>query len=235
MTITFVVPCWNDAARLEAVLKSLARLEPRPEVVVADASQDRAPVRKLSAELGAEYVGVERPNRGAQMNAGAGRASGDVLVFHHADTEFTQAHLDALLAAMQDRRLDAGAFYKDIRSHFPMVAWSEPIVRWYSNRIGVLYGDQSLFIRRRQFDSIGGFRDIPLMEDVDLSSRLRRCCRVRLIDPPIRTSMRKFHAEGTLWRKVQNMSFVLLFRAGVSPQRLHRWYYRWNNVGPGAD
>jgi hypothetical protein len=108
-------------------------------------------------------------------------------------------------------------------------------VRWYSRYIGVLYGDQSVFVRRAHFESMGELREIPHMEDVDFSKRLRRSGKMTLIDPPIRTSMRKFKAEGTVWRKVQNVTLVTLFRLGVSPERLHRWYYRWKNAGRGAE
>lgn len=236
MKVSFVIPCWNDAPRLREALDLLVRLDPLPELLVVDASDERAPVRELASRSGARYVEVAEPNRGGQMNAGAREASGDVLVFHHADTQFSQAHLEALEAALGgDEKLVGGAFFKDIRAHHPKVAWSEPLVRCYSRYIGVLYGDQSVFVRRSHFEEIGGFREIPLMEDVDFSKRLRRSGKITLIDPPIRTSMRKFRAEGTVWRKVQNVTLVFLFRLGVSPQRLHRWYYRWKNSGRSAD
>lgn len=162
-------------------------------------------------------------------------ASGEVLVFQHADTNFSQQHLEALSVAMADGQLKGGAFYKDIRAHFPKVAWSEPLVRWYSRRIGVIYGDQSVFVRRAEFEALGGFREIPLMEDVEFSKRLRRAGQVTLIDPPLRTSMRKFEAEGAIRRKLQNFGLVWLFRLGVSPERLHRWYYRWKYPRPSPD
>ena len=236
MTVSFVIPCWNDAGRLAGTLELLSALEPRPELVVADASDERGPVRALAEKFGAEYVEVEKPNRGGQMNAGARAARGEVLVFHHADTNFSQAHLGAMVAALEeDGQLTGGAFYKDIKAHHPKVGWSEPVVRWYSRYIGVLYGDQSVFVRRAHFEGMGGFKEIPLMEDVDFSKRLRRAGKMALIDPPIRTSMRKFKAEGTVRRKFQNVTLVFLFRIGVSPERLHRWYYRWKNSGRSAD
>jgi len=235
--VSFVVPCWNDAKRLEGALELLSRLEPVPEVIVADASDDSAVIRQLADRFGTKFVSVSKPNRGGQMNVGAREATGEVLVFHHADTEFSQGHYDAMVRALgENEKLVGGAFYKDIKAHHPKVGWSERMVRWYSRYIGVLYGDQSVFVRRDHFESeLGGFREIPLMEDVDFSKRIRKSGKITLIDPPIRTSMRKFKAEGTVWRKVQNVTLVFLFRIGVSPERLHRWYYRWKNSGRGAD
>ncbi|MFT4549309.1 MAG: glycosyltransferase involved in cell wall biosynthesis [Verrucomicrobiales bacterium] len=236
LSVSFVIPVWNDAARLAVALEWLEVLDPKPEVLVADASDDRVAVRQLVARFGAMYVEVEKPNRGGQLDAGARVASGDVLVFHHSDTFLSQAHYESLRGVMVgDPELVGGAFYKDIRAHHPKVGWSEPIVRLYSNYIGVLYGDQSVFVRRSHYEGMGGFRVIPLMEDVDFSKRLRRSGKVTLIDPPLRTSMRKFKAEGAVWRKVQNVTLVFLFRLGVSPDRLHRWYYRWKNAGRAAE
>ena len=236
LTVSIVIPVWNDAARLARSLEVLSALEPPPEVLVADASDDRDGVRDLAESFGARFIAVGQPNRGGQLNAGAREASGDVLLFHHADTQLTQAHYRSVIDALEgDPELVGGAFYKDIRAHHPRLGWSEPLVRWYSHHLGILYGDQSVFVRRARFGELGGFREIPLMEDVEFSKRLRRAGKVGLIDPPLRTSMRKFVADGALRRKLQNMWLVFLFRLGVSPERLHRRYYRWKNTGRGAE
>ena len=130
MTVSFVIPCWDDVQRLRRALELLSPLEPVPEIVVADASRERGLVRGVVEEFAARYVAVGEPNRGGQLNAGARAASGDVLVFHHADTGFSQAHLKALTGALAaDENLVGGAFYKDIRAHHPKVGWSEPVVR----------------------------------------------------------------------------------------------------------
>ncbi len=147
MKVSFVVPVWNDLRRLEVALERLDELDPPPEVLIADASDERGPVRDLAERSGARLIEVDRPNRGGQLNAGAREASGEVLVFHHADTQLSQAHYESLIDALtDDAGLVGGAFYKDIRSHHPRVSWSEPAVRWYSRHIGVLYGDQSVCI-----------------------------------------------------------------------------------------
>ena len=174
MKLSFVIPCWNDAARLGGALETLANLEAVPELIVADASDEREPVQRLATKFGAQYVEVAKPCRGGQLNAGAALGSEDVLVFHHADTNFSQAHYDEIVAAMAGGDYVGGAFYKDIRAHHPKVGWCEPAVRWYSRYIGVLYGDQSVFVRRSHFEKMGGFREIPLMEDVEFSKCERR-------------------------------------------------------------
>ncbi|MEZ5302138.1 MAG: TIGR04283 family arsenosugar biosynthesis glycosyltransferase [Verrucomicrobiales bacterium] len=225
--ISAIIPCWNDAAALRGALERFAAC-PRPpeEIIVADASDNRE-AADIAAAFGAMVIRCAQPGRGGQLNAGAARASSPVLLFHHADVALGQPHLDALRAALQsDPDLAGGAFFKDTAAHYPRAAWAEPVIRWYSKNIGILYGDQSVFARRRTFESLGGFADIPLMEDVDFSRRLRRAGRITLLDPPLRASMRRFAKRGLLRTKAQNIAFVALFRLGVSPVRLHRWYYR---------
>jgi GT2 family glycosyltransferase len=95
-----------------------------------------------------------------------------------------------------------------------------------SRRGGTLYGDQSIFVRREVFLQLGGFAKIPLMEDVEFSRRLRAAGKIALLDPPTQTSARR-HAGRGAWRtSVQNALFIVLYRFGVAPERLHRWYYR---------
>jgi hypothetical protein len=91
--------------------------------------------------------------------------------------------------------------------------------------IGTMYGDQSIFVVRSVFQDLGGFRDLPLMEDVCFSSRLREYGAVNLIGPPIRSSDRKFSKEGRIQRKMKNVWLVFLYRIGINPERLAQMYY----------
>jgi GT2 family glycosyltransferase len=89
-----------------------------------------------------------------------------------------------------------------------------------------LYGDQSIFVRRDQYNALGGFPPIPLMEDVEFSRRLRRAGKIALLEPPLVTSARRHATQGSWRTSVRNGTLLLLHRIGVSPYRLHRWYYR---------
>ncbi len=227
--ISVVIPCLHDAERLKRVLDEITSFPRIPEILVVDATpgEEAAGIRTMVEGSGARYLVAEIPSRGAQLNQGARAAKGDVLVFHHADTRLTAAHLSSLEGAMAgDAELTGGAFYKDIGAHYPKLAWGEGLYRWYARVVGILYGDQSCFVRRGHFEKIGGFRDIRLMEDVAMSGKLRRSGKIALLDPPIRTSMRKFRKEGVFLRKMRNVALVFLFRIGVSPDRLYEWYYR---------
>lgn len=226
VALSIIIPCRNDADALTETLQGImSGLRTGDEVIVADASTDSA---RLETEhlLGAAVVRCDRCGRGPQMNAGARAATGDVLVFSHADTLLTAAHLEAIRGLlMAHPELKAGAFFKDTAAHYPAWAWADPLVRWWMGCWGLVYGDQSVFMRRSLFTELGGFADLPLMEDVEMSGRLRRTRAFRLIGPPLRTSMRRFARRGRFFTRLQNMFYVLLFRCGVSPKTLYRWYY----------
>lgn len=163
------------------------------------------------------------------MNEGAGAANGDVLVFLHADTEMQPAHVEAVRRAMTNVEIVGGAFYRAFDERHPHLFWLEPIARFLSRKGGTLFGDQTVFVRRAVFEQLGGFADIPLMEDVEFSRRLRAAGAIALLDPPIRTSPRH-HLENGAWRTtIRNGLFLLLFKLGISAETLHAIYYARRN------
>lgn len=220
-----IIPSWHDSENLAVLIPSLAKLGCAAEIVVVDASGDDAS-RRIAQEHGANFVGCSAPNRGAQMNVGAMFATGDVLLFQHADTEIRADHFAAIENAMTNPDIVGGAFYRKFDRRHPYLLWLEPIARIRSRRGGTLYGDQSIFVRREVFLQLGGFAKMPLMEDVEFSQRLRAAGKIILLDPPVQTSPRR-HARKGAWRtSIQNGLFIMLYKFGVSPERLHRWYYR---------
>jgi rSAM/selenodomain-associated transferase 2 len=222
--VSVIVPCWNDGDALTSCLQTVRELDGIAEVIVADASSE-ASCARVAASMGARVVHCEQPNRGRQLNAGSSVASGEILLFQHVDTELTQKHIDAIRHALNGDGHVGGAFYRKFDRAHRMRQWLVPLVRWYNRRGGALYGDQSLFVRRDVFKQMGGFADIPLMEDVEFSRRLRRVGCV-LLDPPVGSSARRHRKLGSLRVTLQNLMIMVLYRCGVSPARLHRWYYR---------
>lgn len=224
-SISIVIPCWNDGAALRALFTRLKPVRGIAEVIVADASSNDD-ARRVASDAGAQVAICPRPNRGAQMNAGARLATADAVLFHHADTDLAQAHVDSLAAALADRDTIGGAFHRKFDDRHRGFTWIEPIARAWNARGGTLYGDQSIFVRRDAFTRLGGFAEIPLMEDVEFSHRLRRAGRTVLLDPPIATSPRHHQRRGAWRTTARNAALLLLYRCGVCPHRLHRWYYR---------
>jgi rSAM/selenodomain-associated transferase 2 len=225
LAISFIVPAWRDSENLSSLLPKLAALPGRIEIIVVDVSlEGRVPSRPFDSTA-VRFVTVPRPNRGEQMNHGASIATGDVLVFHHADTEFTPEHLNAIETVMRDESVAGGAFHRKFDERHPRLMWLEKFARWRAGHGATLYGDQSIFVRRAIFQKLGGFAPIPLMEDVEFSPRLRRAGKVVLLDPPLRSSPRHHERQGAWKRTIQNGALLLLYRVGVPPGRLHRWYY----------
>ena len=219
-----IVPCWNDGAALRILLERLTTMRGIAETIVVDAS-DGDECAATGRAAGALVV-KSRASRGAQLNIGARHAHGNVFLFQHADTELTQAHVDSLRQAMRDSTVVGGAFHRKFDHRHARLRFIERIARVLANRGGTLYGDQSIFVRRAAFERLGGFAEIPLMEDVEFSPRLRRAGRTVVLDPPIATSPRDHLKRGAVRTSLRNGLMIGLFRAGYSPQKLHAWYYR---------
>lgn len=225
LRISVVVPSWRDAENLEKLLPQLARRDGVAETIVVDASGD-GKAEQIALTAGATFIASCTPNRGEQMNLGAGRASGDVIIFQHSDTNLDDAHLAAIEVAMADPNVIGGAFFRKFDGRHPRLMWLESVARFLTRHGGTLYGDQSIFVRRDAFMKLGGFAKIPLMEDVEFSRRLRGAGKIAVLDPPVQSSARRHLRKGAWRTSIQNGSFIFLYNLGVSPHTLHRWYYR---------
>lgn len=227
-SLSIIVPCWNDATRVRELVRRLEEfIVPMPQIIVALPAESANDTRILDG-LPVEIAWSARIGRGDQLNAGAARATGKVLLFHHADSRLTAAHLDGLRFAMADPTVVGGAFHRAFDDRHPGLRWLEPLARLHCRWRGTLYGDQSVFVRRSHFEAIGRYRDFPLMEDVEFSDRLRKSGRIAVIDPPMVSSPRR-HRQNGRWRTtIQNAAIHLLYRAGMSTDRLHRIYYARN-------
>ena len=156
---------------------------------------------------------------------GAEAASGDVIVFQHSDTELENAHLLAIEVALSDPQVIGGAFFRRFDGRHPRLMWLESIARFLTRHGGTLYGDQSIFVRREVFTTLCGFAKIPIMEDVEFSRRLRAAGKIAVLDPPVQSSARRHLRKGAWRTSIQNGLFIILYNLGVSPHRLHHWYY----------
>jgi hypothetical protein len=190
------------------------------------------PLRDLAQRGAIQLISCDQPSRGKQLNIGADVARGTLLCFHHCDTELRPDHLSALQQVAGDPSIVGGAFHRRFRAERTM--WRERLVRWLSKLGGPLFGDQSIFVKTTVFRKLGGFAEIPLMEDLEFSRRLRRTGQVVILDPPLWSPPRRLGRFGTWWRTFRNTAFIVLFYLGVDPYTLHRWYYRQARSLPGG-
>jgi len=231
--LSIVVPALNEAANLARLLPDLVVREPRAEVLVVDGGSDddsRAVVARVPS---VRWLWGPR-GRARQMNAGARAAQGEVFLFLHADTSLPPGAGAAILDALGDAGVVGGRFDVRLDSRRPLLR----AVAWLMNRrsrlTGISTGDQGIFVRRAAFDALGGYPDIPLMEDVELTRRLKRCGRLAALSLRVTTSARKWEDEGVVRTIVLMWTLRLLYALGVSPARLHRRYYRRPRpAGPG--
>jgi glycosyltransferase involved in cell wall biosynthesis len=233
-SLSIVIPVWNDA---EAIQSCLARLRtddaPPAEVIVCDATTEQAAqalTESAAARHRARYLRAPQPSRGAQIAAGVAAATGDLLVFSHADTQLAAAHLHSLRAAFHHHpHLLAGAFQRDVASLYPALAWATPAIHWYMAELGFLYGDQSPFIRHTTLAHLGGYPALPLMEDLTFSNLLRHHLsrhEITLLTPSLPTSPRRFLHHGYLTTKLKNLALTTAWQLGLaSPHQLHQYYY----------
>lgn len=220
--VSVVVPVLEDAP---AAARLLQHCPPHRQVEVLlvdggydskldDLAGDRPDVRVLRSPAG----------RGRQMNTGAAAASGAWLLFLHADSSLPTGWLDQLTG------MAPGVVGGWFRFALDDGAWQarllERAVAWRVRRLRLPYGDQGIFVRREAFAALGGYPDIPLMEDVAFVRRLVHAGTIHEVPLPLLTSSRRWRADGWFRRSARNLCLVSLYFGGVSPVRLARWYER---------
>lgn len=222
--LSIIIPALNEATNLERLLLSLRVICPGAEVIVVDGGSEdgtRAVVRRFPW---VRYVTSGR-GRARQMNAGAEVANGQNLLFLHADTLLPSEAEAAIVEAFHDPAIVAGRF--DVRFDSPRPIFM--LIAFFINRRSrltkICTGDQALFVRRQTFKEMGGYPDIPLMEDVELTKRLKRVGRMACLRSKVTTSARKWEREGVFRTILLMWSLRFLYFIGVSPDRLHRLYY----------
>ena len=215
--LSIVVPVLNEAQHIAHALIRLAPLRARGARVIVVDGGSSDDTRVLAAPL-ADLVLSSARGRAAQMNAGAAAAHGDALLFLHADTKLP-ANADALVAAaLRDRHW--GRFDVAIDGAHPMLPVIAAMMNLRSRGSGIATGDQAIFMRRASFDRVGGYALIPLMEDIDISKRLKHIGRPACLHAHVTTSGRRWEQHG-VWRTIFLMwRLRLAFFFGADPHAL---------------
>ena len=223
--VSLVIPVLFDADAASALLASLEGT-PDVEVIVVDGAADPR-LEAIVAAHREQRGGVlsllrATTGRACQMNAGAASATGEWLLFLHADSTLPAGWLPAI--ATLDDEVIGGWFPFALDDAAWQARVIERLTAWRVKYGKLPYGDQGLFVRRRTFDALGGFRALPLMEDVEFVRRLVRAGRVVELPLPLRTSARRWRRDGWFRRSTKNVLLVALYFLGITPARLARWY-----------
>jgi rSAM/selenodomain-associated transferase 2 len=231
-TISIIIPALNEAQNIERTIISAQASEPSSaaavEIIVVDGGSIDATV-EIAQTLGAKII-LAGQGRAHQMNVGAQVATGQILLFLHADT-CLPAGFDRLVRAALQKHLPkspkttiAGAFELKINgeaSGLRLVEWG---VKWRSRWWQMPYGDQAIFLRAETFQQVGGFPVMPLMEDFALISRLQKLGAIKILSATVVTSDRRWQQKGILKTTILNQIIVMAYLLGVAPDRLAKWY-----------
>jgi rSAM/selenodomain-associated transferase 2 len=221
MKISVIVPVLNEEETIAATLAALARLAPHEIIVVDGGSTDKTAA--ICQQFGVPILPSHR-SRARQMNRGAQDASGDVFLFLHADTRLPESAFRDVATALGDSRYLGGRFDVELEGGHWMLKVVGAMINCRSRLSKVATGDQAIFVRRKIFERMGGYPDIPLMEDIALCRTLKRMGDIACLKSRVVSSARRWQTEG-LWRTILKMwALKLLFFAGVSPHRLKQYY-----------
>lgn len=220
--LSIILPVLNEAGGIVQALEPLQGFRRHgAEVIVADGGS-RDETAGLATPL-ADCVITAARGRGSQMNAGAARAGGDILLFLHADTLLPPSAAEKVVTAIAGGAC-WGRFDVRIAGTHPGLALVAGMMNWRSRLTGIATGDQAIFVTRQAFREVGGFPTIPLMEDIVLSSRLRALGRPACLTEKVLTSGRRWERHGLLRTILAMWWLRLRFYFGVSPQALAREY-----------
>ena len=218
--ISAIIPTLNEAKILDQSLSRLSlQLEEHELIIVDGGSTDDTSL--IAKEYG-QVIFSER-GRARQSNAGAAAARGDILLFLHADVWLDSGAIKAVETAIAAGYI-GGAFKQRIDGDHPLYRLIERTANFRAKRLRIFYGDGGIFIRRAEFNQIGGFPEIPIMEEVGLSRKLRRCGKVTLVEPGIRISARRWQKNGILRTTLTNWLITLLYLLRISPNHLAKLY-----------
>ena len=224
MLISVIIPTLNEEVTLPVTLRQLAD-HPDVELIVVDGgSTDRT---GEIAQQFTSYVFVSQPGRARQMNAGARHATGDILLFLHADMFLLPGALEEVQRRIIGDGAVGGAFDLRIDSRRSLCRMVANLASRRTRWLRLPYGDQGIFVWRQVFAALGGFPDIPIMEDVAFARQLRRAGRLTFVRRGLVTGGRRWNANGVLTTALVNWWVTVLFFLRVPPRQLRRIYDGW--------
>lgn len=223
--ISVIIPALNEEMHLARCIDSLRAEGFSEEIIVVDGgSIDR------TKEIASGYHGVRllesAKGRGTQMNSGSSVATGDILLFLHADTILDHGWAEELCALLKIPSFVGGAFSFCIDNPSSRYRLVEAWVRLRCRIFRLPYGDQAIFVRKHIFQKLGGYKEIPLMEDVDIISRMKKLGKISMLRKKAVTSGRRWVSKGLLRTAAVNQMTLFMYHLGVSPEQLARFYYR---------
>jgi rSAM/selenodomain-associated transferase 2 len=225
--ISIIIPVLNEEKNLGMAIAS-TRTTPSTEVIVVDGGSTDG-TAALAAALGVTVLSTSA-GRAHQMNIGAEAATGDILLFLHADTRLPVGFNDLVCKTLfSEDDIVAGAFSLKIDSTLRSLRWIERGVNWRSRFLQMPYGDQAIFLKADTFHKVGGFPEQPIMEDFELVRRLQQLGKIAIVSAPVVTSARRWLKRGVFRTTLINQLVILGYLLGVNRERLGQLYRHRKN------
>ena len=219
--VSIIIPTLNESKIINQTLEYLTTLNGDTEILVADGGSKDDTLEKVGKF---EKVKVVRSatGRALQMNEAAKYASGNILLFLHADTLPPADAIELIKQTLHQQYVVAGSFFLRFEPESPMLRFFSQFTRL--NSILLTYGDQGLFLQKTTFDQIGGFQNIPLMEDTEIQQRLRKKGKFVKIQRAVTTSSRRYQHNGVIRQQLKDIGLAVLYFLGFSPSYLKKFY-----------
>jgi len=221
MKISVIIPALNESDSILTSLSSVKCQQAEFEIIVVDGGSDDGTVNITRSH--AEVIASER-GRAIQMNEGARHSVGDVLLFLHADSCLSSGSLSAIEGALKDHQIVGGTFTLRFDSPRYLLRIIASFTRFRFRHFH--YGDQGIFVRKEIFEQLGGFEQIPIMEDLEFLKRLYKVGKVVLLPYPVVTSARRYLKHGIMHQQLLDIALVILYLSGIKPDTLAKWYGR---------
>ncbi|MBF0378019.1 MAG: TIGR04283 family arsenosugar biosynthesis glycosyltransferase [Desulfamplus sp.] len=228
---SFIIPVLYEGSSINICISKLCQQfsDHLFEIIVVDGDSEKSTIKHIKPTFLSSYpkikLATSQPGRGIQMNRGAELADGEILIFLHADTKLPSDALTHIVRAINIDQYKAGAFKLRFDSQRKIYRLIEFFASLRCRLTHIPYGDQAIFISKSYFQKIGNFSEIPIMEDIDIMLRIRRLKdRVFISDKWVQTSARRWEKEGVLYCSLRSFILALLFRIGISPYRLLKYY-----------
>ena len=219
--VSIIIPVLNEAAIVGRTLEQLQQYSELEVIVVDGGSQDNTVAIAQRREV--KVIAVTE-GRAAQMNAGANIAQGDILLFLHADTQLPPNFVELVIETLDRAEVIAGAFELTIVGKDRSLRWIEMLVKMRSHLLSLPYGDQAIFIPKSAFSKLGGFANLPIMEDFEFIKRARKQGKIAIAPAAVITSGRRWQKLGIWQTTLVNQLIITGYYLGVSPQKLSNFY-----------
>jgi rSAM/selenodomain-associated transferase 2 len=217
--VSVIIPACNEAGYLFATLDSVGDSKAQREVIVVDAGSTDG-TRELALERDLRLLPSDRRQRAYQMNLGAQYARGSIFLFLHADTVLPPAALDDIESTLSRDRIVGGGFARRYDSNSWFLRATCRLAGLRTRWAGWFLGDQAIFIRRETFERLGGYQDLDLFEDLDLSRRMAKAGRVVTLIGPVISSSRRFKARGEVLTTLSDVRLTFRYLMGADPNSL---------------